>query len=117
MYVDEKRKTVRVESRIPIAVSGHGTESLGMTINISLNGVYFTSEVFIESLKRVKMGLVVPYSEDNDNTVRAEFDGVVVRTEPEEEKPDCTEYKVAVFITFLPKRSREILSTYINKLL
>ncbi|MBW2662903.1 MAG: PilZ domain-containing protein [Deltaproteobacteria bacterium] len=117
MYVDERRKAVRVESRIPIAVSGHGSESLGMTINISMNGVYFTSEVFIESLKKVKMGLVVPYSEDGGNTVKAEFDGVVVRTEPEKEKQDCTEYKIAVFITFLPKRSREILSTYINRML
>ena len=120
MNVRERRKSGRIESKIPISVSGHGSKPLGMTINISMDGVYFTSEVFIEPLEKVKMGLIIPYPEgDNnyDNAGEAEFDGVVVRTEPEEENPDCDEYKIAVFITYLPKRSRKILSTYISNLL
>ena len=120
MDVDERRKAVRVESRIPIAVSGHGSESLGMTINISMNGVYFTSKSFIEPLKRVRMGLVLPCpdSDAGSNSIdEAVFDGVVVRTEPEEDKPDCDEYNIAVFITYLSKRSRKILSAYISNLL
>jgi hypothetical protein len=120
MNVKERRKSGRIESRIPISVSGHGSKPLGMTINISMNGVYFTSKVFIEPLERVRMGLILPYQgSDNNygNAGEAEFDGVVVRTDPEKESPDCDEYKIAVFITYLPKRSRKILYTYISNLL
>ena len=120
MNVKERRRSGRVESKIPISVSGHGSKPLGMTINISMDGVYFTSAVFIEPLEKVKMGLILPHSKgknDYDNAGEAEFDGVVVRTEPEEESPDCNEYKIAVFITYLSKRSRKILSTYISNLL
>ncbi|HMA76995.1 MAG TPA: PilZ domain-containing protein [Candidatus Krumholzibacteriaceae bacterium] len=120
MDYKERRKSVRVESQIPVVLSGREKEYFGETINLSMKGVYFSSEVFIEPLKKVKMGFMLPEDgkgDESPDTRQVEFDGVVVRTEPPKEDPDCNEYRVAVFITFLSKRSKKALSEYINDLL
>lgn len=113
IMAEERRKAVRVEASIPIDVLGAGEETSGRTINLSMKGVYFRSSAFIEPLTKVRMGLIVPSSEEGDT--KADFEGVVVRTEPESESEDVEEYKIAIYITFMSKRSEKVLSRYINK--
>jgi len=114
MRKDERRRAARVEVAIPLDVSGDGGETRGETVNISMNGVYFRSDRYIDPLTKVRMGLVIPPANDGDEE-KAMFDGVVVRTEPETEEPDVTEYRIAVYITYMSKDSRGILSEFINR--
>lgn len=116
MSFKERRKSPRVEADFPINVGGEKGEATGRTINISTNGIYFESPRFIEPLTKVRMDLVLPSETvDADEEILVEFDGVVVRVEPEKEDKKISKYKVAIFFTFVPKESMDILSTFISR--
>lgn len=117
MTAKERRKAPRVSASIPIDVLGGGEETSGKTINLSMNGVYFTTPVFIEPLTKVRMGLIVPSGESGEDGTRADFEGVVVRVEPESRDEGTFEYKIAVFITYMSERSGKVLSRFINSML
>lgn len=116
MRKKERRRAERVDVSIPLDVSGEVESTGGETINISMNGIYFRSNQHIDPLTKVRMGLVIPVDREGGNKEKkAMFDGVVVRTEPEtsDDKPD--NYRIAVYITYMSKKSREILSDFIRR--
>ncbi len=115
MSFKERRKSPRVDADFPINVGGETGEATGRTINISTNGIYFESPRFIEPLTKVRMDLVLPASVmDSDEERLVEFDGVVVRVEPEKEDKSQPLYKIAIFFTFVPKDSMEVLKSFIS---
>ncbi len=117
MNVKERRKANRVETNLPIAISGAPEEAEGRTINISANGVYIESPRMIEPLTKVRMELMVPVIKNGTETeMGVTFDGIVVRVNPEKTSPGETCYKIAVFFTHVPKASQEVLDRYIKRL-
>jgi hypothetical protein len=116
MPAEERRRAERIEVAIPLDVSGDEGSARGETINISMNGVYFRFDSYIDPLTKVRMGLVIPGEvESEDSEKKAMFDGVVVRTEPETEDENISDYRIAVYITYMSKDSREILSDFISR--
>ena len=118
MSAKERRKARRVDIDLPVVIEGSGGEVCGRALNISKNGVYFEMPRYMELMTKLRMGLSIPQpaNPDRDENI-VSFDGVVVRVEPEKEEPDTKSYRIAVFFTYLPESSSEILDTYINKML
>ena len=85
------------------------------SINVSANGVYFSSPKFIAPLTKLQITLLLPESSDPQSTKKHEVvcDGVVVRTEPEEPQEGIDSYDIACYFTNIPEAGREHLEAYI----
>jgi len=85
------------------------------TINVSANGVYFTSPSYIAPLTRLEIVLVLPETSGGRSERKQEVscEGVVVRTEPETQKPGHSSYDIACFFTGISEADREHLESYI----
>lgn len=111
MTKKERRGAVRTPAKLAmqIQLSGHDlahTES----INVSANGVYFSSPQFIPTLTRLAITLVLPGDKGRRHEVVCE--GVVVRTEPEAPS-DASSYQVACAFTSISRSDQERLESYI----
>ncbi|MFO7915804.1 MAG: PilZ domain-containing protein [Candidatus Krumholzibacteriales bacterium] len=116
MRIKERRRAERIDVSIPLDVSGEGDRASGETINISMNGIYFRSNQHIDPLTKVQMGLVIPVGEGGEEKEeKAMFDGVVVRTEPEKRDDEPDAFRIAVYITYMSKDSRAVLSDFIRR--
>jgi hypothetical protein len=86
------------------------------SINVSANGVYFSSPTFIPELTRLDITLDLPQGEGKktrgESVVCA---GVVVRTDPPEPQAGVTEYEVACYFTSIDEADKEVLESYILK--
>jgi len=83
------------------------------SLNVSANGVYFASSVYIPLLTRLRIMLELPLGDDKSESERVACDGVVVRTEPEAESPSVREYQVACYFTDISNHDRVRLESYI----
>jgi hypothetical protein len=85
------------------------------TINVSANGVYFTSPSYIAPLTRLEIVLVLPETIGARSGGKREVacEGVVVRTEPEAPPQDRTRYDIACFFTSISEADRAHLESYI----
>ena len=81
------------------------------SLNVSANGVYFASRAFIPLLTKLRVTLELPG--EGGATSRVSCDGVVVRTEPENETPSAREYQVACYFTEIAEADRARLESYI----
>ena len=81
------------------------------SLNVSANGVYFASPTFIPLLTRLRITLELPGEAGGKSRVAC--DGVVVRTEPETERPDTSEYQVACYFTEISEHDHARLEAYI----
>lgn len=115
MNTRERRQAPRIDVNLPITVEGGTAEVSGKTLNISTNGIYFESPRFMEPLTRVMMSLVIQDGALNQGKgVHVQFDGIVVRVEPEERRPEVLSYRIAVFFTRVPEKSMTILKDFVE---
>ena len=85
------------------------------TINVSANGVYFTSKGYIAPLTRLEIVLLLPDAAGEPSKGKREVscEGVVVRTEPDVQREDSSTYDIACFFTSISDADREHLESYI----
>lgn len=96
-----------------VKLSGGGSAQ-AETINVSANGVYFTSSVHIAPLTRLAITLSLPDTGDPAGAAReVACQGVVVRTEPEEPESGRSDYQIACYFTSISEKDREELEAYI----
>ena len=110
----ERRKAPRVDIELPITLEGASGEVRGKTLNISASGIYFELSRYIEPMTKMRMGLAIPLGAADGKEGIVQFDGIVVRTEPEAESDEVEAYRMAVFFTDVPESSMEILSRFIS---
>lgn len=115
MTIDERRKAPRIDAELPILLEGGPAEAGGKTLNISTSGVYFEVPHYIEPLTKVRMELLLPGAGGAGGEKKVAFDGIVVRTEPETPSDDVRVYRTAVFFTYMPEASLNVLSSFIEK--
>lgn len=116
MSAKERRKAQRLDASLPILISGGAEPAEGKTINISTNGVYFESPRVIEQLTKVRMELMVPVLKDGtEKEMGVSFDGIVVRTTPDDTDPDVRRYRIAVFFTHVSTTSQKVLDSFIKR--
>lgn len=86
------------------------------SLNVSANGVYFSSNVYIPVLTRLDITLDLPPADKTARTGETVVcSGVVVRTEPEEETPGTDDYQIACYFTSIDESDKETLESYILK--
>jgi hypothetical protein len=113
----ERRGAVRIPAKLAmeIRIGDVGTARVE-SINVSANGVYFSSQTFIPELTRLDITLELPRSDEKqthkENVVCT---GVVVRTDPPEQQTGVHEYEIACFFTSIDNADKEILESYILK--
>jgi hypothetical protein len=85
------------------------------SINVSANGVYFSSTSHIPLLTRLRITLLLPDASGNPKPAdrKVVCDGVVVRTEPDAPRPGQEYYDVACYFTSISPRDQELLEAYI----
>ncbi len=110
----ERRKSPRVGVELPITLEGSSGEVRGRTLNISSSGIYFELSRYIEPMTKLRMGLAIPISTEDGAEGIVQFDGIIVRTEPETESDEVTAYRMAVFFTDVPDSSKDILTRFIS---
>jgi hypothetical protein len=88
-----------------------GDSAPAESLNVSANGVYFASRAYIPLLTRLRVTLELPG--DGGSTSRVSCDGVVVRTDPEQESAATREYQVACYFTEISDTDRTRLESYI----
>ena len=116
MSPTERRKAVRAPAKLAMEVKLGGQDFGKLkTINVSANGVYFSSPGFIAPLTRLEIILLIPDKLDGTSAKKREVscEGVVVRTEPAAESKDVAEYDVACYFTSITEHDRAHLESYI----
>lgn len=112
----ERRKAVRIPAKLAMEVKLGGKDSEQVvSLNVSANGVYFFSPVYIPPLTRLKITLVLPAKGSRESGSHVACEGVVVRTDPEAEQPGIDRYEVACYFTSIPDKAKERLESYILK--
>jgi c-di-GMP-binding flagellar brake protein YcgR len=113
----ERRGAVRIPARLAMEVRVNDTDTARVeSLNVSANGVYFSSNSYIPVLTRLDITLDLPPAEGAETgggTVVCS--GVVVRTEPEEEQPGTSEYQIACYFTSIDESDKDTLESYILK--
>jgi hypothetical protein len=108
-----------VQVALPGAHGAAGTATLE-TINISSSGVYFRSDRYIEPLTKLALELELEVPGTGDAAAERRLfpcEGMVVRSMPEVEVPDCDDYEIAVFFTHVDDDSMAALEQHITAVL
>jgi len=116
-----KRIERRKHPRRPIAVDGHITCHVGgdpvtlRTRNISCSGLYCHVPRYVAPFTRVNVAMALPLRRRGGAPHNETFaiEGVVVRTEPEQETPGVDDYRVAIFFSGLTEEARDLLARYV----
>ena len=113
---EEQRDARRVAARLQIelTVDDSISSESGSTVNISANGVYFTSKRYLEPLTQLGLRLLFPGDEDGSSPETLDVRGVAVRIEPEEPDGAVDTYEVACFFTDASPEFRERLGRYVQ---
>ncbi len=116
-YESDKREFPRYHIQLPLslAVSGAPQDDAcnAMALNVSLNGVYCTVQRFLPVFDRVLLTFVLPDDQDSPYRLVSSCEGIVVRIDPAEEQPECSEYQVAVYFNNLSQPERNLLQSLI----
>lgn len=114
-YDSDRREFPRFAVKIPLslAISNDSREEAcdATALNVSSNGVYCTVDRFLPIFDRVLLTFVLPEEFDPACHLVSRCEGVVVRVDPEEEQPDCSEYHVAVYFQNLSRSERDLLQS------
>ena len=111
----ERRKAPRMDARLSLELRlpGKQVASLGETMNISNNGVYFSTEYFMN--EGTKLPIVIHFPAEGDLPATGiKPEGIVVRCIPEEEDPTVDCYEVACFFMEMEEEDQERLDAFIE---
>ncbi|NIM19807.1 MAG: hypothetical protein GTO51_06130 [Candidatus Latescibacteria bacterium] len=115
----ERRRAVRIPAKLALQIKISGKDCAeAESINVSANGVYFTSPTYIPVLTKLEIELTLPAPGEEEGVRpgrNVTCEGVVVRTEPEEEAPKTTRYEIACYFTSIAEEDKDYLDTYILK--
>lgn len=115
----ERRKSLRIPAKLAMEIKIGGKDSaLAESINVSANGVYFQSPTFIPVLTKLEVNLSLPFSREGESSQSTRLitcEGVVVRTEPEQEQPETSSYEIACYFTSINAKDKDYLDSYILK--
>lgn len=112
--LNEKRKTPRIEERLPIKIIEGDSGIVVETKNISASGAYFTTDKPMPLMSRVVITLLIPEGEGKNS--RIECGGTVVRTVPTTQK-DGTFYETAIFFDEITDKAKNTILKHIKNIM
>lgn len=116
----DRREFPRFQIQIPLplslTVSGEFQEERcdATALNVSMNGVCCTVDRFLPVFDRVLLTFVLPDACETPYHLVSRCEGIIVRIDPEEEQPGCSEYHVAVYFNNLSQPERNLLRSLIQ---
>ena len=113
----DRRKAVRIPAKLAMEIRISDVDTAKVeSINVSANGVYFTSDKYIPELTRLDITLDLPTAKNEKAHGKSVVcSGVVVRTEPPDEQPGVEGYEIACYFTSIDPDDKETLESYILK--
>jgi hypothetical protein len=109
----ERRGAVRVPARLAMEIAVAGDTAQVESLDVSANGVYFQTPLYIPVLTKLRITLDLPGDDEASRSRSVACDGVVVRTQPEIEDDSIDEYNVACFFTSISDADQETLEHYV----
>lgn len=109
--LSEKRKTPRVEEKLPIKIMEGESGIIVETKNVSASGAYLVMDKPMPLMSKVMVILLIPECEGKNNKVRC--GGTVVRTYPTTLN-DKTFYETAIFFDDITEKSKNIISKHVK---
>jgi hypothetical protein len=114
MASTERRRAVRAPAKLAMQVKLEGIDlAHAETVNVSANGVYFSSKSHIPTLTRLRITLLLPSDNPKSPDRKVVCDGVVVRTEPDKPRSNQESYDIACYFTSISPRDQDLLEAYI----
>ena len=114
----DRREFPRFQVQIPLSLAisrDKEKEALDATaLNVSMNGVCCTIDHYLPLFDKVLLTFVLPEEIGSPYHLVSRCEGIVVRIDPEEEQPGCTEYQVAVYFNSLSLPERDLLQALIS---
>ena len=108
----ERRIAPRVNKRLAVRF-GHAEGSLiARTKNISASGAYCELRRYLPLMTKLQVRLDLPLK---PKKVQLACEGVIVRVEPPKPSPRRRVYHIAIFFSDVTKRSRSLLTGYIEQ--
>jgi len=115
----ERRKSHRVEARVPVQLEAREVEVRGKIIpaesaNLSEGGVYCEIEKYLPPLTRVAITLLLPaFGGEHAKPREIKAEGVVVRNISVREGRKIVKYRIACAFTSISDEQRAIVREYI----
>jgi c-di-GMP-binding flagellar brake protein YcgR len=118
----ERRDHPRYESEFAVQLAVRGDAPPQGTLvsqsrNLSLGGIYCRLGRFIPVLTKMQLTLLLPFRgrKGDVKTQMVRADAVVVRTSPEEETPQATEYEIACAFLSLDDDAKKTIARFIRE--
>ena len=110
----ERRKTPRLNKKLPFKVAAGGYGFCSTTENISCLGAYCKIKKYLPPFTKVMVNLELPVkTKKNRKTYSIGCEGVIVRTEDKEKSG----FNIAIFFNHINDSQRKKISEYINQFL
>ncbi|MDH3217090.1 MAG: PilZ domain-containing protein [Candidatus Krumholzibacteria bacterium] len=112
----ERRRAIRAPAKLAMEIKLSGVDQArAESINVSANGVYFSSTSYIAPLTKLQITLMLPEPGEGGSAHGREVvcDGVVVRTDPDVPRPQGEQYEIACYFTTISAKDQEHLEAYI----
>ncbi|MGE5307673.1 MAG: PilZ domain-containing protein [Deltaproteobacteria bacterium] len=106
----ERRIHPRIDKQLPLNVVVNGYDFVTNTQNLSCLGTYCRIDKYIPPFTRVRIKLDLPVKKE---TCNVECDGVVVRTEDE----DDGNFNIAIFFNRIKELPKQRLTEYVGQFL
>lgn len=112
----DRRRGRRVDARLQIELQLEpgGPAHPASTINISANGVYFSSPRFVAPLTKLGLRLLLP-EDDQGTEISVDCQGVVVRCLPDRPAQNVHEYEVACYFTDTSAEFQKRIGHYVTR--
>lgn len=111
----ERRRSPRTVSSLPLKISKSGLDVITETRNISCSGVYCRTNKPLPMMSKVDITLLLPLCFGHKvNTKKIRCNGVIVRTEPIiVQELDSACQNIAIFFTDLSKKDKNSITQYV----
>ena len=112
----ERRRSPRVEQKVPLKIKLDGYDLVGHTQNISSIGAYCIVNKYIPPFSLISIILFLPLRSDKRNSIaNVRCQGVVVRAE--ESPENSKEYNIAIYFNRLRRSDKAKLLQYVQQYL
>ncbi|MCX5681233.1 MAG: PilZ domain-containing protein [Candidatus Omnitrophica bacterium] len=115
MSTPERRRSPRVDSNIPLKISGEEFDIITEGKNLSSSGAYCTADRYLEPMTKLKIQFILPFKKkDQTATKKISCSGVVVRTQA---NPEGKNFDMAIYFNEIEEKNKKIIAEYVTSLL
>lgn len=108
----ERRSHPRIKTCLPLRITTPEFDIVTSTEDVSCLGAYCQVDKYLAPMTKLDIALVLNNQQGGANNTKVRCRGVVVRTEPEEDK-----YSIAIFFNDIAEPEKEKINKFVKNLL